>query len=87
MTDSFMYYHQSALDSQREDDAIRDLEDAGIYPAPYNDDPYNVLYKEVIEENPNIQHHDAVLLVYSRWYELDQELDDKHYPMETDYEM
>ena len=33
-----MHNHQSALDSQREDDAIRDLEDAGIYPDPYNDD-------------------------------------------------
>ena len=38
MTDSFLHYHQSALDSQREDDAIRDLEDAGIYPDP--DDKY-----------------------------------------------
>ena len=44
--DSFMHNHQSALDSQREYVAIRDLEDAGIYPDP----------------------------------------DDKHYPMETDYE-
>ena len=34
MTDSFLHNHQSALDSQREDDAIRDLEDAGIYPDP-----------------------------------------------------
>ena len=34
MTDSFMHNHQAALDSQREDDAIRDLEDAGIYPDP-----------------------------------------------------
>ena len=32
--DSFMHNHQSALDSQREDDAIRDLEDSGIYPDP-----------------------------------------------------
>ncbi len=32
--DSFMYNHQSALDSQREDDAIKDLEDSGIYPDP-----------------------------------------------------
>ena len=46
MTDLFLHNHQAALDSQREDDAIRDLEDAGIYPDP----------------------------------------DDKHYPMETDYE-
>jgi len=38
MTDSFMHNHQSTLDSQREDDAIRDLEDAGIYPDPDNDD-------------------------------------------------
>ena len=53
--DSFLHNHQSALDSQREDNAIQDLEDAGIYPAPYNDDPYNIL-------------------------------DDKHYPMETDYD-
>ena len=33
-----MHNHQSALDSQREDDAIRDLEDAGIYPDPDDDD-------------------------------------------------
>ena len=36
--DSFLHNHQSALDSQREDDAIRDLEDAGIYPDPDDDD-------------------------------------------------
>ena len=29
-----MYNHQSALDNQREDDAIKDLEDSGIYPDP-----------------------------------------------------
>ena len=46
LMESFLHNHQSALDSQREDDAIRDLEDAGIYPDP----------------------------------------DDKHYPMETDYD-
>ena len=38
MTDSFLHNHQSALDSQREDDAIRDLEDAGIYPDPDDKD-------------------------------------------------
>ena len=32
--DSFLHNHQSALDSQREDAAIRDLEDGGIYPDP-----------------------------------------------------
>jgi len=36
MTDSFLHFHQAALDSQREDDAIRDLEDAGIYSDPNN---------------------------------------------------
>ena len=34
MTDSFMQNHQASLDSQREDNAIQDLEDAGIYPDP-----------------------------------------------------
>ena len=32
--DSFMQNHQSALDNQREDNAIQDLQDAGIYPDP-----------------------------------------------------
>ena len=30
--DSFMHNHQSALDSQREDDAIQYLQDSGVYP-------------------------------------------------------
>ena len=34
MTDSFMHNHQSALDSFMENKAIQDLEDAGIYPDP-----------------------------------------------------
>ena len=38
MTDSFLHNHQSALDSQREDDAIRDLEDSAIYPDPDDKD-------------------------------------------------
>ena len=29
-----MHYHQSALDSQREDDAIQYLQDTGVYPDP-----------------------------------------------------
>ena len=32
--DSFMHEHQSALDSQREDDAIQYLQDTGVYPDP-----------------------------------------------------
>ena len=38
MTDSFTQNHQSALDSQREDDAIQYLQDTGVYPDP--DDKY-----------------------------------------------
>ena len=41
-----MYNHQSALDSQMEDNAIRDLEDAGIYPEPDNDAILENLYEE-----------------------------------------
>ena len=33
-----MHNHQSALDSFMEDKAIQDLEDAGIYPKPSDDD-------------------------------------------------
>ncbi len=32
--DSFLQNHQSALDSQREDDAIQYLQDTGVYPDP-----------------------------------------------------
>ena len=34
MSDSFLHFHQSALDSQREDDAIQYLQDTGVYPDP-----------------------------------------------------
>ena len=53
MFDSFMHNHQSALDSFMEDKAIQDLEDAGIYPVPDNDDIYERLYEEVKDEFPN----------------------------------
>ena len=42
MTDSFLHNHQSALDSQREDDAIKDLQDSGVYPDPDDDDEISV---------------------------------------------
>ena len=32
--DSFLQNHQSALDSQREGDAIQYLQDTGVYPDP-----------------------------------------------------
>lgn len=36
--DSFLHFHQSALDNQREDAAIKDLQDSGIYPDPDNEE-------------------------------------------------
>ena len=63
--DSFMHNHQSALDSQREDDAIRDLEDSGIYPDPN-------IQESLPYEKEAIEFYDSV--------------EDKHYPMGTDYE-
>ena len=48
--DSFMHNHQSAVDSFMEDKAIQDLEDAGIYPAPDNDDILESFYEEAYVE-------------------------------------
>ena len=57
MTDSFLHNHQSALDSQMEDNAIQDLEDAGIYPVPDNDaileNLYDEAYNELSEKYPD----------------------------------
>tara|TARA_R100000426_G_scaffold20417_1_gene17585 strand:+ start:117 stop:293 length:177 start_codon:yes stop_codon:yes gene_type:complete len=47
MSDSFMYNHQSAVDSFMEDKAIQDLEDAGIYPAP-DDENYEPTDEEIM---------------------------------------
>jgi len=54
MTDSFLHNHQSALDSQREDNAIQDLEDAGIYPAPDNDAIMEDIYEDVLANHPEM---------------------------------
>ena len=45
-----MQNHQSALDSQMEDNAIQNLEDAGIYPVPDNDDILERLFEEAYDE-------------------------------------
>ena len=45
MTDTFLNEHQSALDSQREEKAIQDLQDGGIYP-----DPTNISTKTIISQ-------------------------------------
>ena len=50
MSDSFLHNHQSALDNQREDDAIRDLQDSGIYPDPDNDAVLENLFEDALEE-------------------------------------
>ena len=50
MSDSFMHNHQSELDSFIEDKAIQDLEDAGIYPVPDNDDILESFYEEAYVE-------------------------------------
>ena len=92
--DSFLHNHQSALDSQREDDAIHDLENAGIYPDPENDAVLENLYEEAYvelcqkyitltedEENALIQL--ATDLAKKRFEEL-PDPDYKHYPMENE---
>ena len=48
--DSFLHFHQSALDSQREDDAIQYLESTGVYPSPDNDAILENLYDEAYDE-------------------------------------
>ena len=45
-----MYNHQSALDNQREDDAIQYLEATGVYPSPDNDAILENLYDEAYDE-------------------------------------
>lgn len=65
MTDSFMHYHQSALDSQREEEAIR-----WSNPEPDNDDILESFYEEILEENPNLEHDEAVKLAQEKFDEL-----------------
>ena len=65
--DSFMHNHQSALDNFMEDKAIQDLEDAGIYPVPDNDDILESLFEEAyneIKEN-NILQLDEDALIFA----------------------
>ena len=67
MTDSFLHDHQSALDSQMEDNAIQDLEDAGIYPVPDNDDILERLFEEAYDEikEDNILHLNEDDLIFA----------------------
>ena len=70
MSGSFMHYHQSALDNQMEDNAIQDLQNAGIYPEPDNDDILERIYEEIVEEDGNLSHYEAVDLAKERFEEL-----------------
>ena len=54
MSNSFMHKHQSALDSFMEDKAIKDLEDAGIYPVPDNDAIMEDIYEDVLADHPEM---------------------------------
>ncbi len=70
MSDSFMHNHQSALDNQMEDNAIQDLQYSGIYPEPDNDDILERIYEEIVEEDGNLSHYEAVDLAKERFEEL-----------------
>ena len=54
MSDSFMQNHQSALDNQMEDNAIQDLQNAGIYPEPDNDEIMEDIYEDVLANHPEM---------------------------------
>ena len=77
MCDSFLHNLQSALDSQREDDAIQYLQDTGVYP-----DPDNELFKSNLELL-DFPEEDSV--GWNLALDMTEE-DEAHYPMETDYE-
>ena len=65
--DSFMHNHQATLDSQREEDAIN-----WRFPEPDNDDILENLYEEILEENPNLEHDEAVKLAQEKFDELSE---------------
>ena len=65
MTDSFMHKHQASLDSQREEAEIN-----WLFPEPDNDDILEKLYEEIVEEDGNLSHYEAVDLAKQRFEEL-----------------
>ena len=75
MTDSFMQNHQSALDSQREENAIQDLEDAGIYPVPDNDAIMEDIYEDVLANHPEMSGINQVRLAEEIFRDLPEPLD------------
>ena len=65
MSDSFMHKHQASLDSQREEAEIN-----WLFPEPDNDDILEKLYEEIVEEDGNLSHYEAVDLAKQRFEEL-----------------
>ena len=63
--DSFMHKHQASLDSQREESEIN-----WLFPEPDNDDILEKLYEEIVEEDGNLSHYEAVDLAKERFEEL-----------------
>ena len=60
-----MHKHQASLDSQREEAEIN-----WLFPEPDNDDILEKLYEEIVEEDGNLSHYEAVDLAKQRFEEL-----------------
>ena len=86
MMDSFMHNHQSALDSFMEDNAIQDLQDAGIYPVPDNDDILERLFEEAYEEikNNNLLGFDEKEIIFAAECEAQRKFEELPEPGDYD---
>ena len=84
MIDSFMQNHQSALDSQTEDNAIQELEDAGIYPVPDNDAVLENLFEEAYEEikNNNYLGFDEEGIIFAAQCQAQQKFEELPEPLD-----
>ena len=85
MSDSFMQNHQSALDSQREDNAIQDLEDAGMYPVPDNTEILENLFEESYEEikNNNLLGFDEEEIIFAAQCEAQRRFEELPEPLDN----
>ena len=85
MTDSFMHNYQSALDSFMEDKAIQDLEDAGIYPVPDNDDILERLFEEAYDEikNNNYLEFDEDGIIFAAQCQAQQKFEELPEPLDN----
>jgi hypothetical protein len=84
--DSFLHNHQSALDNQMEDNAIQDLQDAGIYPEPDNDDILERLFEEAYDEikNNNLLGFDEDGIVFAAQCQAQQKFEELPEPGDYD---